>query len=268
VITTDLLTIDGIRRHLSTSIVGRRIYLFGEVESTNNALRRLARAAAPAGTVVLAEEQTSGRGRLGREWFSPSGVNLYASVLFRPALRPRDVGVFSLIACLALADAIDTMGAAASPKWPNDVLIDGKKVAGSLVECATRGDEVEHLILGVGVNLNVEPALIRAALGATTAEPTSVAAAIGHDVDRNLFAATYLNRLDAWARRHHGEGRDAVLDGWLRRDVLIGRTVEVRGAGAPLTGRAIGVDASGSLVVEDSLGHRHALSTEEVRLAE
>lgn len=265
-ITTDLLTIDGIRRHLSTTIVGCRIYLFGEVESTNDALRRLARAAAPAGTVVLAEEQTSGRARMGREWFSPGGVNLYASVLFRPSLRAREVGVFSLIACLALADAIDAMGTRATTKWPNDVLLGGKKVAGSLVECATRGDEVEYVILGVGVNLNVEPALLRAALGATSAEPTSVAAVIGHDVDRNRFAATYMNRLDEWARRQQHEGREAVLAAWLARDVLIGRTVEVRGAGAPVTGRAVGVDATGSLVVEDCLGDRHPLSTEEVRL--
>ncbi len=266
-ITTDLLTIDGIRRHLTTSVVGRRMYLFGEVESTNNALRRLAAAGAPPGTVVLADEQTSGRGRLGREWFSPGGVNLYASVLFRPSLRPREVAVFSFIASLALAEAIDAMGTTASIKWPNDVLIEGKKVAGSLVECATRGDEVEHVILGVGVNLNVEPALLRAALGATSVEATSVAAALGHEVDRNLFAATYLNRLDEWGRRYQAEGLGAVLDAWLGRDVLIGRDVEVRGAGASFTARGIGVDASGALIVEDSLGERHALSTEEVRLA-
>lgn len=124
----DGLSIDRIRQRLSGQTVGHRIELSGEVSSTNTVLRDLARAGAPEGTVVLAEAQSAGRGRLGRHWFSPPGVNLYASILFRPTIPPQAVPVFSFIASLALSDAISAEGAPATIKWPNDILVEGRKV--------------------------------------------------------------------------------------------------------------------------------------------
>lgn len=265
-IATDLLTIEGIRRSITAGTVGRQIYLFDEVNSTNARLRVLARGRAPAGTVVLAEAQTSGRGRRGQEWFSPRGLNLYASVLLRPTLRPPELAVFSFIASLALTDAIKELGVSAVIKWPNDVLVDGKKVAGTLLECAMRGDEVEHVILGVGVNLNVEPADLRAALGPSALFATSLAAVTGHEIDRSAFAASYLSRLDHWVGVFEAFGPEAILAAWRLRDILTGRRVEVRGSGAPFEGRVLGVDGDGNLVVRDPWGGRHVLTNEEVRI--
>ena len=128
----DSLCIDLIRRELTAETVGFEIQLFREVVSTNDALRTLAEAGAREGTVVLAESQRGGRGRLGKAWFSPEGVNLYASVLFRPKISPRAVPVFCCIASLALADAIAAAGVPAGVRWPNDVLVGDGKVAGTL----------------------------------------------------------------------------------------------------------------------------------------
>lgn len=267
-IAADLLTIEAIRRPLRAEIVGRQIYLFGEVDSTNARLRRLARAGAREGTVVLAETQSAGRGRGGQTWWSPPGVNLYASVLLRPTLRATQLAVFSFIASLALSDTLHDLGLSPAIKWPNDVLLDGRKVAGALLEAALRNGDVEHVILGLGVNLNVEVPALHAALGRAGDFATSVGEVAGHDVDRNAFAAAYLGHLDVWARRWQTQGPPAILAAWRERDVVTGRRVSVRGAGVTFEGRAIGVDDHGSLVVDDTRGTRHSLTSEEVRLAD
>jgi BirA family biotin operon repressor/biotin-[acetyl-CoA-carboxylase] ligase len=268
VIATDLLSIEEIRRTLATEMVGRHIFLFSTVESTNTRLRTLARGGARAGTVVLAEEQTAGHGRRGQIWFSPSGVNLYVSVLLRPRLTARQLGAFSFIASLALADAVKEFGAHPAIKWPNDVLVDGKKIGGSLVECAGRDDDVDYVILGVGVNLNVEDTALRAALGRSAGFATSLAAAVGHEIDRNAFAAAYLNHLDRWARIWEVEGAEAVVRAWRERDILTGRRVDVRGPASVGQGWVTGVAATGHLVVRDTGGRHHVLASEEIRLVD
>jgi BirA family biotin operon repressor/biotin-[acetyl-CoA-carboxylase] ligase len=218
--------------------------------------------------VVLAESQRAGKGRLGREWFSPPGVNLYASALFRPRFSPRDAPCFSFITSLAAADAVRELGAHPAIKWPNDLLVDRRKVAGSLVECATRGAGIEFLILGIGVNVNVPLDLLRGALGPAGANAMSLAAALGHEVERNALAASYLTHLDLWARRYATGGPEPVLAAWRERDILTGRRVEVRGDDGRFAGRVLGVDAEGHLLVEDSHGQGHMVLTEEIRVLE
>jgi BirA family transcriptional regulator, biotin operon repressor / biotin---[acetyl-CoA-carboxylase] ligase len=267
-IATEPLSIEAIRRRLQTGIIGRHLYLFGEVESTNTVLRHLARSGAAEGTVVLAEGQRQGRGRLGQEWFSPSGVNLYASVLFRERLAPREAALFSFIAGLAVADAVKELGLHPAIKWPNDVLVNTKKVGGSLVECAVRGEQVDFLVLGVGVNLNVDAASLHHALGEAAAAATSLSVASGHEIDRSAFAASYLNRLEGWALCYRKSGAAPVLAAWRDRDILTGRRVTVRGTGAGFDGRVLGVNDDGQLVVQDSLGTLHTLLTEEIRVVD
>ena len=126
------LSIEAIRRRLSSETVGRRLCLFVEVPSTNSLLSRMASAGTAEGTVVLAESQTAGVGRLGTRWFSPPRVNLYASFLLRPTITPPEVPAFSFISALAVTDAIRAEGLWGTIKWPNDVLVDRKKVAGRL----------------------------------------------------------------------------------------------------------------------------------------
>lgn len=260
------LSLQDIRGRLDTPLIGRHLYLLEEVESTNVSLRAIARAGGADGTVVVAESQTHGRGRHGQLWFSPAGVNLYASALFRPRFLPREAASFSFVASLAVYEAVRELGGEPGIKWPNDVILDGKKVAGTLVECATRGHEIDFLILGVGVNLNVDPAALRAALDGSGFAATSVSHVLGRTIDRDAFAASYLNHLGRWVSRHRASGPEAILAAWRDRDILIGRRVQIRAPDGAYEGRARAVDPEGRLLVDDFLGSRHTVSSEEVRL--
>jgi BirA family transcriptional regulator, biotin operon repressor / biotin---[acetyl-CoA-carboxylase] ligase len=263
---TELLSLEDIRRRLRGTAVGTQIYLYGEVDSTNAKLRALARAEAAEGTVVLAEGQTAGRGRQGAAWFSPSGVNLYVSVLFRPAISPRELGVFTFVASLALADAVKDQGVVPAIKWPNDVLVGGRKIGGALVESALHGQAVEHVIVGVGANLNVEVEALVAALGPAGRFATSLAAECGHEIDRNAFAAAYLNHLERWVDVWTTDGPSEVVAAWRARDILTGRRVEVRGPDRPYEGRVLGVDETGALLVLDTIGARRSVTAADVRI--
>ncbi len=264
--TPDSLSIELIRRTLETETVGRQIFLFGDIASTNRALRHLAEGGAREGTVVLAESQYAGGGRLGRVWHSPPGVNLYASVLFRRALAPSQVAVFSFITSLALTDAIWAEGVPAGIKWPNDVLVDGKKVAGTRVALATARDRVDYVILGAGVNLNVDDASLKGALGDAAARATSLARAAGRLIDRNVFAAAFLNFIEKWLLVYTLKGPEAVLAAWRARDVTTGRRVAVSEARERYQGCVVGTDDAGRLVVQDAGGARRRVIAGQIEL--
>jgi len=263
------LDIDVIRKHLATGEPGFEIRLFDTVTSTNATLWELAKAGARQGTVVIADEQTAGHGRRGKPWFSPPGVNLYVSVLCRPRIPPRDVRGFSFVTSVALADAITAEGLEdCTIRWPNDVLVDGKKVAGAVVEFATSNNLVDYVILGVGVNLNVTRQALRQALGDSGSRASSLSEAAGREIDRNAFAASFLTFLAAWVVTYQKQGLARLLETWRDRDMLTGRRVEVRGEGSPFTGRVIGVDREGYLVLHDTLGERRRVLTGEIRMAD
>jgi BirA family biotin operon repressor/biotin-[acetyl-CoA-carboxylase] ligase len=265
-IRTAPLTIEEVRRRLVSDAADRHFYLFGEVDSTNDSLRELAARGAREGTVLVAEAQRRGRGRLGRPWFSPPGVNLYASILFRPAVEAAEMLSFSFIASLALVDAFEALGLSAEIKWPNDVLVHGKKVAGTLVDFGMRGAAVEYVILGVGVNVNIGAAALRDALGPAAGFATSLAEILGHEVDRSALLAAWLDAVAAWHLRWKREGTDALRKAWADRDILTGRRVEVRGDGRVFEGRVRGLAPTGALVVVDTLGRAHWITSDEVRL--
>jgi BirA family biotin operon repressor/biotin-[acetyl-CoA-carboxylase] ligase len=264
----DAISIETIRQSLDAATQWRHLHVLDEAPSTNTTLDHLARAGAPAGTVVLADAQTAGRMRARRAWYSPKGVNLYASALLRDPLTPMQVHVIALVASLAVSDAIKALGLTPSIKWPNDVLVDRHKVAGALLECAMSGSAVDFLIIGVGVNVNVELADLRAALGPSGQAATSLVALLGHPVDRNAFAASYLNGLDAWIRRFRADGAAPVLAAWRDRDILTGRRVVVRGRQHSFEGRALGIDDKGQMLVKPMLGPPRAIVDEEIRMAD
>ncbi len=226
----DALSIERIRWRLETATVGAVIYLFPEVVATGAALAGLAAAGAAEGTVVLAETQTGARSRRGLAWFSPPGCNLYAAALFRPPLAPAAVPVFSLIAPLALSDAVWAEGIPAAVKWPDDVLAQGRRVAATVVSHAARGEETAWVILDVAVNVNVERPALEAALGPAAARATSLREVAGRVIDRNALAAAFMTGLERWAEAYRAAGPDTVLRAWRTRDALagssLGKTVE------------------------------------------
>jgi BirA family biotin operon repressor/biotin-[acetyl-CoA-carboxylase] ligase len=258
----DHLSIDLIRRGLATRDIGFEMHLFDTVRSTNDVAAGLAELGAREGTVVLAEAQHAGRGRFGRPWFSPPHVNLYASVILRPAIAPSAVPVFALIASLAAADAVTGEGVPASVRWPNDVVVSGGRVGATLTVAAADGDVVQRVILGIGVNLNISRDDLARGLGPAGWAATSVSEATGRRIDRNRFTASLLNRLERWHRLYIDDGPEAVRVAWNQRDAVCGRLVEVREDNAARRGRAIGVGERGRLVLESESGEYWAVSGE------
>ena len=260
------LVVGDIRARLSATVVGRQLYLFGELASTGSLTCRLAREGAPEGTTVIADAQTAGQGRMGREWLSPRGANVHVSVLFRPSFHTREAGRFSLIAPLALVDTVEDLGLSAAVRWPNDVLIGGRKVAATRADTMARGEEVSALVLGAMVNVNVDPATLVAALGPDQTA-TSLSSALGRHLDRSAFVAAYLSRLDAWVRRFRDEGAGPVVAAWRERDALTGRRVHACGPRGNVDGRALGIDSFGHLVLQAS-GQSRTLVGDEILVVE
>jgi BirA family biotin operon repressor/biotin-[acetyl-CoA-carboxylase] ligase len=189
-------------------------------------------------------------------------------VLFRPTVPPRDVAGFSFVGSLALCDAIKSEGLDATIKWPNDVLVEGKKVAGILAECATVERRVDYVILGFGVNVNVAREALRAALGPSGLAAGSLAEFAGREIDRSAFAAAVLNHVAAWAAIYRARGPAPLLAAWRDQDIVTGRRVEVRGEGPSYEGRVLGVDREGYLVLRDSRGKRRRVLAGEIRLSD
>jgi BirA family biotin operon repressor/biotin-[acetyl-CoA-carboxylase] ligase len=260
----DSLCIDRIRRELSTESIGYEIHLFGQLLCTSDALRALAESGAREGTVVLAETQHVGRGWFGMPWSAPERANLYASVLFRPRIPRRAVRAFAFIAALALADAIATEGASARIRWPNDVLIGGRRVARTHCQASPMGEIADYVVLGVEVNLNVSHEALGRGVGAASAFATSLREALNRRIDRNRFTAAFLNHLERWLGVYRARGAGVILVAWNDLDALRGRVVEVRGKGVTQRGRVAGVDDEGRLVLERGPETERAIASGEI----
>ena len=167
-----------------------------------------------------------------------------------------------------MCDAIGGEGLEATIKWPNDVLVEGKKVAGVLAECATVETHIDYVMLGFGVNLNVTHKTLMTELGPSGHFAGSLADLAGREIDRNAFAAALLNHLFRWVATYRTDGPTAVVAAWRDRDILTGRRVEVRGEGSSYEGRVLGVDTQGCLLVRDSLGEVHRVLAGEIRLSD
>ena len=226
--------------------------------STNDEAERLARDGAPHGTIVTAARQTAGRGRADHDWYSPDADNLYVSCVLRPSLVPASVPPITLAAGIGVCDAVNSWGAHASLRWPNDVFAMGRKIAGILTEMSSRGQTVEHVILGVGVNVNgteFPPDL------ADTA--TSLRTALGgRRVDRASFTDALLMRLERWLDRFFHGGIAAISGPWTERALLAGRRIRTEAA----TGIARGLDRDGALLVQDDRGKLHRVVAGDVVL--
>lgn len=239
----------------------RDVVWHAEVDSTQRVARELARSGAAEGTVVIAEAQTAGRGRLGRTWHSPPGTNLYCSILLRPALSIVRVPELALVAGLGVARAADGLGLHARIKWPNDVLVGGRKVAGILTEMEAELDRVHVVIVGIGVNVNAAAEHFPPYL---SDKATSLAVASGAPIDRIGFTAGLLAELESCFARHRDGGFAALRDEWERRSALTGRRVTVAGPHGDVAGEVSGLDDDGALRLVDASGTVHRIVAGEV----
>lgn len=244
----DLLATERIAAGLpSGCVIGQRIVCLPETGSTNQDAFRLAEEGAVEGTVVLADRQTAGKGRLGRQWASPGGVNLYLSVVLRPELPPYEAPQLTFLSAVAVARAIeDETGLKPAIKWPNDLLLGGHKIAGLLNEMNAETDRIGFVILGIGVNLNMAADQFPADLRTPA---TSLKLALGRPVERNRFAARLLAALDDEYARFRRAGFGPVREAWSQRCNAYGRQVSVEVAGKLLVGDFSGIDHDGALLV-------------------
>jgi len=238
---------------------------FGEVGSTMDEARALAEAGAGEGTVVWALRQTAGRGRQGRRWVSPAG-NCYSTIVLRPACAAAEAARLSFLVSIAVAEAVTL---AVDPgrqvrvacKWPNDVLADGRKIAGILLESrGGQGAAVDWLLAGVGINV--------AAFPADTPYPACAVRELGGAVDAGGMLELYLGRLAAWLEVWRREGFAPVRRAWLERAWGLGDRIEVRLANGELRGIFEGLDESGALILGlDEGGQRHVTAGDVYRAA-
>jgi BirA family biotin operon repressor/biotin-[acetyl-CoA-carboxylase] ligase len=242
----------------------RQVEWHDALDSTQHRARALANAGAPEGTAVFADRQLAGRGRLGRTWFSPVGANLHLTVVLRPACAPSAVAPLSLVAGLAVVDAVRAAtGIELGLKWPNDVQLDGRKIAGILTEMQGETDRVDAALVGIGLNVNLPASALPAELAATA---TSLRIALGHTIDRADLAARLLAAIEARYGRFLSEGFRGMRSEFEAASVLRGRTVEVSGPATAVSGRVRGVDDEGALLLAGADGRTRRVIAGEVTL--
>jgi len=250
----DLLTPSEVKPILKTKWMGKTIHYFPTVDSTNSKAYQLALNGAEEGEVVIAELQEKGRGRLGRSWFSPPFLNLYLSIILRPKIPPHQAPLITLMAAVATAEAIwKFSGLASSIKWPNDILLRERKIAGLLNEIQSEMDRIHFVILGIGMNLNMDAKMFSEEIrnGAT-----SLKREMGEMISRKDFLQTLLQELEDWYTIFLREGRAPVVEAWRKWAQVKGKPVKVTSFGETLVGMALDIDSDGALILETKNGER------------
>jgi len=256
------LSAETISRALSTRRLGRPAVFFEQTGSTNDAAHNLARDGAPDGLLVVADEQTAGRGRQDRSWWAPRGTCLLVSLVLRPALPLALAGQLTMCLGLGAVEGISAeTSAGAVLKWPNDLLLAGRKLGGMLTELETAGGQLNYAVLGLGLNVNVSFDSF-AAPGALVGSATSLMAETGREIDRLALLVAILSRTEAWYERTlRGESPHAA---WAQRLDTLNRRVTVSMIGRRLEGVATGVTPEGALLVRDDGGTTHTVWSGDV----
>lgn len=237
---------------LTTHSIGRPLRIEEELESTSLKAWQLAEQGAPHGFTVVADRQTGGRGRKGREWFSPGGMNLYFSVVLRPTFPPTQAAQITLVAAVAICEAIsESSGIAATIKWPNDVEVSGKKVAGILTELSADLEKINFLILGIGVNVNMPLADFSEEIRDTA---TSLQIAANRCFSRSDLLAAFLTKLENGLKACEQQGFGIVRRRWKELSSMLGVGVRVEINGKYIEGTAEELDDQGRLLVKTSNG--------------
>ena len=249
---------------LKTSQIGKTVYAYKSVRSTNSVAAQLAEAKVPEGTIVVAESQKKGRGRLGRSWFSPEAKGIYLSIILYPDINPAEAPGLSLVTAVALADTISGFtGLDIDVKWPNDCLIGGRKVAGILTELSADVGHVNHVIIGVGINANHRRRDFPLYLAPMA---TSLRAETRKQVRRVELLQQFLARFEKLYQRFRKSGLKGMRKQILQySDVVIGKQVSLDMSGLVITGVAVDIDTNGNLILETAAGRR-AFNAGEVTL--
>ncbi|MBU3911852.1 MAG: biotin--[acetyl-CoA-carboxylase] ligase [Candidatus Omnitrophica bacterium] len=256
----DRLTEVELKWKLDTDIIGKKIYSYDEVASTNDAAHKLALSGEKEGLVVTAEYQTRGRGRLGRKWVSPRGKGAYLSVILRPDVLPREACMITLFSALSVAMTIrEETGLPALIKWPNDVLINSKKVSGILTELNAETDKVNFVIAGIGININTKKELLPEG-------GTSIFVEKDSQVSRVDFVKRLLKNLDKYyAIYKHGK-LDRIVEEHKKLSAILDKRVQVNYHNQSISGHALDVDKEGALILRLDSGFNERVLAGDVIL--
>jgi BirA family biotin operon repressor/biotin-[acetyl-CoA-carboxylase] ligase len=256
----DKLYPEEVRDKLNTHSFGKEIAYYDAVDSTNSVAYDLSKKGAKEGTVVLAEAQTKGRGRLAREWVSPKHKGIYMSVILRPKMTPFQAPKITLTAAVSCAQAIrEIAGISAFIKWPNDILVNGKKIGGILTEMDAECDTINFVILGIGINVNTKASELPKG-------GSSISEELGKRVSRVELTKALLERLEKNHRFFSQEGFKPIRKEWRNLSATLGRRVKASCMHKKIEGEAIGIDAEGALIIRLDNGFQEKVVAGDVLL--
>jgi BirA family biotin operon repressor/biotin-[acetyl-CoA-carboxylase] ligase len=257
------LRLDLLKTRLGQSLFAANIIYHETLKSTNSLAKDLAGKAAPEGTVVLAEEQTAGRGRMGRRWLSPGYANLLVSLLLRPSIQAEEVFVLTLVLALATIDGVEAV-AGLSPviKWPNDLYIEEKKLGGILTEFSVQYQSVEYVVLGLGVNVNWNPEDKMSVRYLAT----SILAETGTKISRTDLLVEVLKRFEVYYSKILSGELDEFYERWNQRSMILGNPVEIQTPEGLIHGTAARIDDRGALIILDEHGQEQRVLCGDVSL--
>ncbi len=237
---------------LNTKSIGKHIYYFKQINSTQAQAIKMAANNAEEGTLVIARRQSEGRGRNGREWISPDG-GIWLSVILRPRFDISSATLFPMAAALALATAIKkTLNIHTEMKWPNDLTLKGKKVAGILVDISLESNRIENMVLGVGINYNIDVKTIEKSLSSTLGfyGSTSLTTKV-KKIKPKILVQAFLEELEAIYDQMGRAETKEIIKGWTKYSSTIGKNVKVDTTDGRIVGRAVRIDDDGALVISN-----------------
>jgi BirA family biotin operon repressor/biotin-[acetyl-CoA-carboxylase] ligase len=242
----------------NTSIFGQEIRYFQSIPTTQSIAHQWAKQGAKEGSIVIAEEQTAGKGRLGNRWLSPLYQGIWMSIILRPPIQINEASQMTILSSLAVSRAIAS--ATSLPvqiKWPNDLLIRGKKVCGILTEIRGKHDRVDYAVVGVGINVNLSNDS-----GSIEKPFTSLAAEWGKPIDRTRLLATILKVWERWYQRYRQEGFQVIKQNWELHVKLMGKTITARTPNGKMIGIVQGINQQGALLLKTEQGLTEVYSAE------
>lgn len=243
----------------------KKIMLFKSIDSTNDLASRLsAKKVIETGTVIIADSQSTGKGRLRRKWFSPAGVNIYLSIVLRPEIEPKDATLLTIMASNACASAIsETTGLDIRIKWPNDLEYSGKKLGGILTEIRSEPDKINIAIIGIGINVNMEGKTLPDDIKTSA---TSIKNETGNIFSRSEIISLILNNLEHWQETLKNNGRTLLLKKWKELSTTIGKNVKVTVGKNNIFGFAEDIDDEGRLILRTQSGIEQKISAGDITI--
>jgi len=260
----DVLTFEEIKDLLRTEHMGRNIIYFESIGSTNSTAKELAERGEKHGTVIISEEQTTGRGRLGRNWVSPKYKGIWMSIILRPNIVTENISQITLIGAAAVQKAILRMGIKTSIKWPNDIVLNSRKVCGILTEMSGEIDHINYLIMGIGINVNMEEKDLPIDLKDVA---TSLTIESGKYIERKLLLANVLNIFEELYNEFVKNGNvKETMEICRKNSLLIGKDIQVINRGKITKAKAVDISDSGELVIENQQGMLEYIVSGEVSI--